>query len=41
MITDPAFYVIAVFAFLNFIKIPPYFAFGQFNLANLSTALVH
>ena len=28
------------FAFLNFIKIPPYIALGQLNLANLSTALV-
>ena len=28
------------FAFLNFIKIPPYIALGQMNLANLSTALV-
>jgi uncharacterized protein len=28
------------FAFLNFIKIPPYFALGQLNFANLSTALV-
>ena len=28
------------FAILNFIKIPPYFALGQFSFANLSTALV-
>ena len=28
------------FAFLNFIKIPPHFAPGQLNLANLSTASV-
>ena len=27
------------FAFINFIKIPPYFALGQFSFANLSTAL--
>ena len=28
------------FAFLNIIKIPPYWALGQFSFANLSTALV-
>lgn len=28
------------FAFLNIIKIPPYYALGQFSVANLSTALV-
>ncbi len=28
------------FSFLNFIKIPPYWALGQFSFANLSTALV-
>ncbi len=27
------------FAFINFIKIPPYYALGQFSFANLSTAL--